>query len=74
MKRTQRTIPVHAFGNTRIHLALPHIGRLRLGRLKTLCGLQAVTELSPFAMAEPPKSRCATCFGRVDAEGNLKAE
>jgi hypothetical protein len=31
----------------------------------TLCGLQAVTELSPFVLAEKG-GRCRTCFSRVD--------
>ncbi len=70
----QRPIPVHAFADERIHLAKPHLGRLKQGRLKTLCGMQAVTALSPFAMAEPAKGRCKACFGQVDSEGVLNAE
>lgn len=69
-KASKQPIPVHAFGDERIHLALPHRGRLRQGRLSTLCGLQAVTELPLFAMAEKA-GRCRTCFGRIDAEGDL---
>ena len=68
-----RTIPVHALGDKRTHLALPHLGRLKQGRLKTLCGFQAVSALSLFAMAETA-NRCKTCFGKVDAEGQLKAK
>ena len=70
-KAAQRTIPVHALGDERTHLALPHLGRLKQGHLKTLCGLQAVSALSLFAMAETA-NRCRTCFGKVDAEGQLK--
>jgi len=65
----QRTIPVHAFADERVHLALPHLGRLRQGSLKTLCGKVAVSELSPFALAAPKSIRCRACFGKVDAEG-----
>jgi hypothetical protein len=71
--RSQRTIPVHALDDKRIHLALPHLGRLRQGRLKTLCGLQAVSALPLFAMAETG-NRCKTCFGKVDAKGEIKGE
>jgi hypothetical protein len=70
----QRTITVHAFGDERVHLALAHLGRLKQGRLKTLCGKLAVTELSPFAAAAKASSRCRVCFGKVDEAGNLKAE
>jgi hypothetical protein len=66
-----RTIPVHALGDERVHLALPHHGRLRQGRLKTLCGKQAVSELSLFASIEA-KARCRICFGKVDEHGYLK--
>jgi len=72
MKTEQRTIPVHALGDERVHLAPPHHGRLRLGRLKTLCGKQAVSELPLFATVEA-KSRCRTCFGRVDEHGYMTA-
>jgi len=72
MKTGQRTIPVHALGDERVHLALPHHGRLRLGRLQTLCGKQAVSELPLFATLEP-KSRCRACFGKVDEHGCVKA-
>ena len=68
MKQPQRTMPVHALDDKRVHLALPHHGLLRQGRLKTLCGLQAVSELSLFAAIEP-KRRCRICFGRVDEHG-----
>ncbi len=71
-KKPTRTIPVHALDDKRTHLALPQLGRLRQGRLKTLCGLQAVTALPLFAMAEAG-NRCKTCFGKVDASGELKA-
>jgi hypothetical protein len=70
-KKEQRTIPVHALGDERVHLALPHHGQLRQGRLKTLCGKQAVSELPLFAAIEA-KSRCRTCFGKVDEHGYLK--
>ncbi len=73
MKKPVRPIPVHALADERIHLALPHLGRLKQGYLKTLCGLQAVSELSPFALAEPARLRCRKCFGRVDKDGQLKA-
>jgi hypothetical protein len=71
MAAEQRTIPVHALGDERVHLALPHHGRMRQGRLKTLCGKQAVSELPLFARIEA-KSRCRICFGRVDEHGYLK--
>jgi len=58
-----RTIPVHVLADERIHLALAHLGRLKQGRLKTLCGLLAVSALSPFVLAEPERRRCKTCFG-----------
>jgi hypothetical protein len=68
----QQAIPVHALGDERIHLALPHRGRLRQGRLTTLCGLQAVTELSPFVLAEKG-NRCRTCFAKVNDDLEIKA-
>ena len=45
MAKPQRTIPVHMLDDERVHLAPPHLGRLAQGRLKTLCGKLAVTEL-----------------------------
>ena len=54
-------ILVHALDDRRIHLAPPHHGRLRQGRLKTLCGRLAVSELPLFAMAETG-GRCPACF------------
>ena len=71
MEKQQRTIPVHALGDERVHLALPHHGRLRQGRLKTLCDKLAVSELPLFATIETI-SRCRTCFGKVDEHGYLK--
>ena len=70
-KKELRPIPVHALGDERVHLALPHHGHLRQGRLKTLCGKQAVSELPLFAAIEA-KSRCRTCFGKVDEHGYLE--
>ena len=61
------TIPVHAMDDQRVHLAPAHRGRLKQGRLNTLCGRLAVTELSPFAAATP--NRCRTCYSKVDGEG-----
>lgn len=61
MAVSQPPIPVHALDDTRIHLAPPHHGRLRQGRLKTLCGKLAVSELPLFVMAEK-KGRCPKCF------------
>ena len=69
--RPKPTMPVHALGDDRIHLALKQPGRLRQGYLKTLCGLQAVTALSPFAVAGRSAKRCRKCFGMVDAEGRV---
>lgn len=69
--RPQRTIPVHVLADERVHLALHQLGRLRQGRLKTLCGKVAVSELTPFALAGPKSARCRTCFGKVDAEGQF---
>jgi hypothetical protein len=59
-------------GDARVHLAPARLGHLRQGRLKTLCGRLAVTELSPFAAAGT--NRCRTCFGKVDAEGMVSAD
>lgn len=73
MKKPRRTIPVHALADKRLHLALPHLGRLRQGYLKTLCGLQVVSELSPFALAGDARLRCRACFAKVDGDGHLKA-
>jgi hypothetical protein len=58
---------VHAMDDARVHLAPARLGHLRQGRLQTLCGRLAVTELSPFAAAGP--NRCRTCYARVDDEG-----
>jgi hypothetical protein len=69
----RRTIAVHAFDDARVHLALAHRGRLRQGRLQTLCGRLVVTELSPFAAAAAASQRCRTCFGKVDAEGLVRS-
>jgi mono/diheme cytochrome c family protein len=66
-----RTIPVHALDDPRVHLAPARLGHLRQGRLKTLCGRLAVTELSPFAAAQP--NRCRTCFSKADEDGMVKA-
>ena len=70
--RPRRTIPVHVLADERVHLALPHLGRLRQGQLKTLCDKIAVSELTPFALAGPKSARCRTCFGKVDAEGQYR--
>jgi hypothetical protein len=70
MKTPLNPIPVHALGDERTHLALPYRGRLRQGRLKTLCGLHAVTELPLFVMAET-RDRCRKCFGMIDEFGAL---
>ncbi len=70
MPTPKRPIPVHALSDPRIHLAPPHRGRLQQGRLKTLCGLLAVTELPLFAMAEK-RGRCRKCFGEVNEVGDL---
>jgi hypothetical protein len=64
-----RTIPVHVLADERIHLAPPHYGRLKQGQLKTVCGLVAVTALSPFVMAEEERKRCPVCFGTAKAKG-----
>jgi hypothetical protein len=65
--KPHRTIPVHALDDKRVHLAPPRLGHLRQGRLKTLCGRLAVTELPLFAAAGA--NRCRTCFAKVDADG-----
>ena len=65
--RRVRTIAVHAMDDPRVHLAPARPGHLRQGRLLTLCGRLAVTELSPFAAAGP--NRCRTCYGKIDDEG-----
>jgi hypothetical protein len=67
-----RTIPVHALADERIHLAPAHLGRLKQGRLKTICGLLAVTALSPFVLAEPERRRCPTCFPAAKAGGQSR--
>ena len=71
--KPRRTIPVHALADERVHLAPAHLGRLRQGQLKTLCGKVAVSELSPFALAGPKSARCRVCFGKVDGEGLYSA-
>ncbi len=71
----RRTITVHVLGDERVHLSLSHLGRLKQGRLETLCGKLAETQLSPFAAAAAKAAdRCRTCFGKVDDDGLLKAE
>src|SRR3954451_10621015 len=70
----RRTITVHAFNDERVHLALAHLGRLKQGRLETLCSRLAVTALSPFAAAAAASQRCRTCFAKGDEDGLLKAE
>jgi hypothetical protein len=71
----RRTITVHVLGDERIHLAPAHLGRLKQGRLQTLCGKLAVTQLSPFAAAAAKAGeRCRVCFGKVGEDGMLKAE
>jgi len=74
VSRPQRTIPVHVLADERVHLALAHLGRLKQGRLKTLCAKMAVSELSPFALAEPSRQRCRTCFAKVDEQGHPQSE
>jgi hypothetical protein len=73
-KKPVRTIPVHALADERVHLAPAHPGRLRQGYLKTLCGLQAVSALSPFALAEAGVKKCRTCFGKVDKDGQYRPD
>lgn len=68
-----RTIAVHALADERVHLAPAQLGRLRQGYLKTLCGLQAVSALSPFALADKSQKQCKTCFGKVDDNGLVVA-
>jgi hypothetical protein len=72
-RKPRTTMPVHALADERIHLALKQPGRLRQGYLKTLCGLQAVSALSPFAVASKSAERCKTCFGKMDKEGSVLA-
>lgn len=72
LKTGARTIPVHALADERVHLAAAQLGRLKQGYLKTLCGLQAVSALSPFVLAEKGRKKCPTCFGRVDDDGLVK--
>ena len=69
--RPKRTIPVHVLADERVHLAPAHLGRLKQGRLKTLCGKLVVSELSPFAVAGPGRQRCRICFGKVDEQGQM---
>jgi len=70
----RRTITVHVLGDKRIHLAPATLGRLKQGRLLTLCGKLAVTQLSPFAAAASKAAdRCRTCFGKVDEDGMIVA-
>jgi hypothetical protein len=65
MAMAKPPIPVHVLDDTRVHLAPPYHGRLRQGRLKTLCGKLAVSELPLFVMAET-KGRCPKCFATLD--------
>lgn len=69
LKPGTRTIPVHALADERIHLAAAHLGRLKQGTLRTLCGLLAVSALSPFALADKKRERCRACFRSVDQDG-----
>jgi hypothetical protein len=64
-------MPVHALADERVHLAPAQPGRLRQGYLKTLCGLPAVSALSPFALADASQKRCRTCFAKVDGDGMI---
>ena len=69
----RRTITVHVMGDKRVHLAPAHLGRLKQGRLLTLCGKLAVTQLSPFAaISVKAADRCRVCFGKVDEDGMIK--
>lgn len=68
MAASTRTIPVHALADQRVHLAPAYLGRLKQGRLKTLCGLVAVTALSPFVLADAQINRCKTCFSDTKEE------
>ncbi|MCB1501380.1 MAG: hypothetical protein KDK07_16610 [Bauldia sp.] len=70
MAKPQRTMPVHALDDARVHLAPVRRGHLAQGRLKTLCGKLAVTELPLFAAAG--RNRCRTCFARIDDEGFIR--
>ena len=72
MPATRPPIPVHVLGDTRVHLAPPHRGRLRQGRLKTLCGKLAVSELPLFVMAEK-KGRCPKCFALLVGDSDAEA-
>jgi hypothetical protein len=70
--KPKRTIPVHALDDGRVHLALPRLGHLEQGRLKTLCGKLAVTALPLFAAAGG--NRCRACFAKVDEDGFVRDE
>jgi len=72
--KPQRTIPVHVLGDKRIHLAPPHHGHLKQGRLKTLCGKIAVSEVALFAAADAKAARCKTCFSQVDDFGVMQKQ
>lgn len=65
-------MPVHALADERVHLARAQPGRLRQGYLKTLCGLAAVSALSPFAVAEAGVKKCRACFGKLDKDGQYR--
>jgi hypothetical protein len=69
--KPRRSMPVHALADERVHLAPAQPGRLRQGYLKTLCELQAVSALSPFALADKAQQRCRICFGKVDSNGAI---
>lgn len=71
-RKPVRTIPVHVLDESRVHLAPPRLGHLAQGRLKTLCGKLAVTELPLFAAAGG--NRCRTCFAKVDEDGFVKQD
>jgi hypothetical protein len=66
-------MPVQALDDQRVNLAPARLGHFRQGRLKTLCGTLAVTELSPFAAAKS-SNRCRTCFRKVDADGYFEED
>jgi len=71
--RNRPAMPVQAPDDKRIHLAPSHLGKLRQGTLKTLCGFAVVDALSPFALAAKGRTRCPACFRKVDADLMMKA-
>ena len=70
MKEPKKTVPVNAAApDDRVHLAPPGMrGKMMDGRLETLCGLIAVSQLAGLP-TKHIRNRCPDCYGKVDPYG-----